>query len=220
MNDSDKEAFKNIFDELAEYYRQEPLGKIGLKIYFKALSEFSVDQIHAAAEKHIADTGSGQFFPKVADLIKHLQGGEITADMIIASARLHQTPLGVLSLISIGKWNLDNQDAFYLRQRAEECLQLLPEWMERASGGDYTDHEIKTMLKYGVNPLKGFFAGLAVPKDPARLIERSQRIDAMGEHEIYKALPAPASESGDVVNNPEVRQEIKELLKVFEDASQ
>ena len=108
----------------------------------------------------------------MANFIKHLEGGELSLDMIIAAAKLKETPLGCLCSIHIGSWDLNNQDAFYLRQRAAECLQLLPQWKARAVNGDYSDHEIYVMIKYRIHPLSPFSFGLSAPAHSTGLMAR------------------------------------------------
>lgn len=182
MIHSDKNDFKDLFDGLADYYRIDHLSQMALKIYFGALDKFSIDQLNTAASKHVANTKSGQFFPKAADLIRHLEGGEITVDILVASAKLKNSPLGIMARIHIGSWDIDNQDGFYLRQRATECLLLLPEWKARAEQGEYTDHEISIMIKHGVDPLAPFSNGLAAPQNAPELIERVTAIKGTKRH--------------------------------------
>jgi len=187
MNPSDKKGFKALMVGLVEYYRssnpkQETLSNVALQIYFGALQRFTLEQIGDAVSAHLADTKEGQFFPKVANLVKHIEGGEITADMIIAAAKLADTPLGCLARIQIGSWDLDNQDGFYLRQRAAECLQLLPRWKIKAAGGDYSDHEVSVMLKYSVNPAAPFAFGLAAPENASALLKRAEKIAQSDRH--------------------------------------
>ena len=182
MNDSDKSGFLALLNGLSDYYRQDKLTVIGVQIYFGTLKRFSLEQITTAASAHVGDVKSGQFYPKAADLIRHLEGGDITQDMIIAAAKLRDTPLGCFCAIHIGSWDLNNQDAFYLRQRASECLQLLPQWKERAAAGDYSSQEISVMLKYDIHPLTPFAFGLAAPLNTELLLERFNEVKASAEH--------------------------------------
>jgi hypothetical protein len=162
MNNSDKANFKVLFDSLADYYQKDRLDKTVINIYFKAVQQFTFLSLRQAASKHISNVKSGQYFPKVSDLIKHIEGGEITTDFIIAAARTCNTPLGILSSIHIGSWDLNNQNHFYLQQRASECLSLLPQWKVKMDSGKYSDHEISVMLKYDVSP-KGHHLGIESP---------------------------------------------------------
>ena len=170
MIDQDKRAFKQRMDALTEYYGKDQLSEIGLEMYFSPLERFSIDQIKHAISSHLNNTKSGQFMPKVADFVRILEGGEITTDQVIAAARNKKTPLGIFCRIQIGHWDLDHQgDMFYLKQRAEECIQNLPEWKARALKGDYTEHEISMMLKYRVSPLTPFMNGLPAPGNTDQL---------------------------------------------------
>ena len=213
MNDSDKANFKELFDGLADYYRQDRLGKLPMQIYFGALQKFSFESVSQAASAHLADTKSGQYFPKAADLIKHVEGGEITADMIIAAAKLGDTPLGLLAHIHIGSWDLNNQDAFYLRQRAAECLQLLPQWKAKAAAGEYSDHEISVMLKYDVSPAAPFAFGLAAPANAQALIERAAEIKQSPRHLKFIEPPHDQSESyKSATMHPEMQKKLAKLV--------
>ncbi len=198
MNHSDKHAFAELFHGLADYYypgkagKDNPkrLGKMALQLTFAALEEYSIDQLSQAATAHVKDPENGRFMPVVAHLIKHLEGGTITADMIVAAAKLAETPLGVLARIHIGTWDLNNRNSFDLKQRAEEVLQLLPNWKAKSQSGDYTDHELTMMMKHGVDPVRsGFYHGLALPSNRERLITRVLEIQ---DSPRYKELTEPA----------------------------
>lgn len=172
MIDSDLVAYTTLVDELRKEYGKPVQSSMMTLIDFRELSKYSIDQIYVAVGKH-RSSGKGDFYPSPGRLIEHLDGGEITGDMIIAAAKLHDTPLGCLARIQIGSWDLDNQDGFYLRQRAAECLQLLPEWKRRAVAGEYTDHEISVMLKFDINPASPFAFGLAPPANAQELSARA-----------------------------------------------
>lgn len=201
MDDSDKKGFKSLMDGLTEYYRiknprLENLSVMVLQIYFGTLKEYSLDQVQEAASKHIADPDVGFTYPSASDLIKHLDGGKITADTIIASAKLAKTPLGCMARIKIGTWDLSQADSFYLRERATECLMELPEWKERAKRGEYTDHEISVMLKYGVDPSSPFVDGISGPKNSGQLDSRVKMVESSPEHK--KQVEPPYVPVGDI----------------------
>ena len=162
MNHSDRAQFKEIFNGLSEMYQsKDVLSKIALQLYFGALEQYPIDTITSAVSAHIADPTHGTFYPKVADIIRHIEGAEITVDQVLGMARLKSCPLGVLCAIKIGSWDLENQtDATYMRQRAHECLLMVPEWKSRGLQGEYTSHEVSVMLKYDVNPSQPFIYGI------------------------------------------------------------
>lgn len=165
MSDQNIRFLKDMLDGLSEYYQREKLSSIAMRLYFSALEEFDIQSIKNAINVHLKNPSGGQYYPKIADLLEILRGGEVTTDQIIAAARLKSTPLGVLCRIRIGSHDLDNPGSpFYLKQRAEECLQLLPEWKLKAIAGSYTDHELSVMIKHRVNPLAPLHEGLPAPE--------------------------------------------------------
>ena len=211
MDSSDKNQFKALFDGLGEYYRaKEPLSKIALGIYFGALQKYTFDQVSNAVSAHVIDQTSGKFYPKAGDLIKHLEGGEITADIILASAKLAKTPLGILARIHIGTWDLNSGDSFYLNSRAKECLLLMPEWQERARQGEYSGHEISIMIKHNVNPIQPFFSGIAGPQLTHELDSRIKAIQLSNRH---KELTAPNYTASTEKPNEEQLQSIRKVIK-------
>ena len=73
MNDSDKKEFATQMMLIAEIY-DKPVSKEKMKIYFATLKEYSIDQVKHGIQLHMADTEQGQFFPKPANIIKHIEG--------------------------------------------------------------------------------------------------------------------------------------------------
>ncbi len=192
------EYLVEVLDGLADIYNRPPLGVNGAKIYISMLGEYSVDQLNYAFEKHQKDPKEGAFFPKPANILKHLEGDSISEDEIIAMARLADTPLGILCRIHIGTFDLDNStDHFYLRSRASECLAMLPEWKERAKNGDFTEHEMQIMLKHKVNPSNPFYVGLCEPQCASELNLKAKQIY---NSEQFKMLTAPVDEASEEVD--------------------
>ena len=164
MNDSDRGVFLEFMNTISDYYGKPKLGEHVLEIYFNGLREYSFDQVKGATSKHMTSSNGGQYMPKISDIKKHIDGGMFTHDEVLSAARLKNTPMGILCRIQIGTYDLEHQtDMFYLKQRAQECLDKMDEWKARAVNGDYTDHEVFTMLKHEVNPEKPFHTGLQPP---------------------------------------------------------
>lgn len=165
MNNSDKQRFKDAFEELDAYYRSKnPMTNMGLRLYWATLCEYSIEQVLSAITSHVGDPSCGEFFPKASDIVRQMQGGKITQDMVISAAKLAKTPFGILCAIHLGSHDLANADAFQLRQQAQECLDLLPEWRAREAAGEYSDHELEVMAKRKVNPMQPFMVGLPSPQ--------------------------------------------------------
>jgi len=156
--------FINFMNTITEYYGKPKLSGPIIEIYFKGLIDYSFDQVQGATSKHMTDPSSGQFLPKIADIKKHIDGGAITHDEVLSAARLKSTPLGILCRIQIGSYDLEHQtDMFYLKQRAQECIDKMEGWKSRSITGNYTDHEVLTMLNNHVNPENPFHIGLQPP---------------------------------------------------------
>jgi len=68
-----------MFYALGEYY-DKPVSTELLKMYFSYLIEFTIEQVQAGAKAHQLDPKHGTFFPKAADIIRHLQTGKLTTE--------------------------------------------------------------------------------------------------------------------------------------------
>ncbi len=79
MDDSNKKDFAILFYGLGEYY-DKPVTKNLLLIYFDDLKQFSLEDIKRAASQHRLDTKHGTYWPKSADIIRHLQSGEVPVE--------------------------------------------------------------------------------------------------------------------------------------------
>jgi hypothetical protein len=217
MNDNDKQAFKDLMDGVAEMYNPDKkLSAIALKLYFGALQPYSLEQVSYAISSHVVDPSHGTFFPKAADIVRKIEGGDLTQDQIISAARIADTPLGILCRIQIGTFDLDNQkDMFYLRQRAQECLDKMPEWKARAVAGDYTDHEIAIMLKWEVDPTKPFSTGLCAPQNAEKLLVRSSTIEQSSR---YLAVTQEPHEHDKNEESQTVHESVRaKLIEMFAD---
>ena len=205
-----QDRFTDAMAVLGEVYDQE-VGAAKIKIYWLALKQYSDDQIDHAVAAHISQEKC-QFFPKPGELIKHIEGRAPTTDEVISSARLANSPMGILARIHIGTWDLNNQtDMFYLRQRAEECLQLMPEWKARAMNGEYTDHELSIMLKHDISPVAPFVAGLAPPSNTQQLLERSNDVANSKRHQLM-IEPPYEGETGPIELNNRIAEIYQKVM--------
>ena len=184
MDINDRAEFRGFIDGLCAAYGRDKLPMMAVQIYFDALSKYPLSNVMAAASAHLTDVERGTFFPKVADIVRGIEGGTVTTDNVISQARLANTPMGVLCRIQIGSFDLNNQtDMFYLKQRAQECIDLIPEWKARAAMGDYSDHEISMMIKHDVSPTDSFTLGM-VPAHNKALAHRAGIIKSSEQHKL------------------------------------
>jgi hypothetical protein len=79
MDDSNKKDFAVLFYGTGELY-DKPVTKNLLQLYFNALKTFSIDEITTGVNAHMMDSKHGSFFPKPADIVRHLQTGELSTE--------------------------------------------------------------------------------------------------------------------------------------------
>ena len=79
MDDSNKKEFAVLFYGTGELY-DKPVTKNLLQLYFDALKNYSIEQVKEGVSKHALDPKHGTFFPKPADIVRHLQTGEISTE--------------------------------------------------------------------------------------------------------------------------------------------
>jgi hypothetical protein len=73
MKHEDKPAFAQMMIGLSEYYgRALSEGMIGM--YWQGLENFETKAVNEALNRHIRNPDSGQFMPKIADIVKMLSG--------------------------------------------------------------------------------------------------------------------------------------------------
>jgi hypothetical protein len=73
MQDDDFSTFRKMISLTAEQYGKQLSPEL-IRFYFDGLSHLPVDSVREALNKHIRNTESGQFMPKIADLIRALDG--------------------------------------------------------------------------------------------------------------------------------------------------
>jgi hypothetical protein len=73
MKDADRKRFAEILMALSEVYDME-FSKLLSEVWFKALSDFSIDEVSKAIFEHMKNPDTGGFKPKPADIIKALKG--------------------------------------------------------------------------------------------------------------------------------------------------
>ncbi|MCK4786280.1 MAG: hypothetical protein KAV87_21160 [Desulfobacteraceae bacterium] len=76
MQDSDKKEFETIIKATAELYstvKKVDVSIVVMRLFFSALRKFTIEEVSYGFEQHLGDTVDGKFFPKPANIIKHLQ---------------------------------------------------------------------------------------------------------------------------------------------------
>ncbi len=77
MKATDAEAFAAILASIAQLYGKS-FSKHLSDIYWNLLEPYSLSELEIALKAHLRNPNGGQFFPKPADLIRHLEGGSGT----------------------------------------------------------------------------------------------------------------------------------------------
>jgi len=109
MLDSDKENFKMLMVGVGELYNKE-ITKPLLRIYFSALVQHSIEDVERGLSCHTMDLKHGTYFPKPADIARHVSKDVLSTD---EKAELAWSQVnGEISRIgSYGSLNLEDKQA-------------------------------------------------------------------------------------------------------------
>ena len=73
MELSERSLLFKIVGDVMEYYKQDT-SEFALQIWWEAMKGFELEQVSKALTAHAVDPDRGQFPPKVADIVRVLQG--------------------------------------------------------------------------------------------------------------------------------------------------
>ena len=79
MDDSNKKEFAVLFYGTGELYDKSVSTNL-LQLYFAALKEYTIEDVTAGVGAHALDPKHGTFFPKPADIVRHLQTGKLSTE--------------------------------------------------------------------------------------------------------------------------------------------
>lgn len=223
MQPTDKRSFLAMLEATAAMYAGQKIDVQALApLYWEALEDFLYLEVKEAVRLHVRDPEHGQFFPRVADIVRRLEGSSFTPDQVLALARANNCPLGALFRIQIGSWDLDKStDQFYLRSRAQECIEALPALKSRAIQGAYTDHELRVFAKHGIDCGGPVAPGLPAPRNP-HLRNRTQALIRGPEYARLIAPPETKPEDSTETRSQaarQARQQLQRLLATIPDGS-
>lgn len=80
MFDHDRGNFYALMTGLFEMYGKKGSPEL-LEIYFNALKQYDLSDLSRAANQHALDPDQGQFMPKPADFVRHIEGSKETRAM-------------------------------------------------------------------------------------------------------------------------------------------
>ena len=145
------------------YGIKEPIDEFSMSIYLQSLAPFPAEEIRKAITSHISTPTDGNFFPKVSHIVKHIgvrEARDLSWQDVIEMARKPTTPMAVLARIHIKSHYLNSYQPMEIKHRADTFLDQLEEMKARAMTGDYTEHEIVTMIDHGVKVSSPFMIGM------------------------------------------------------------
>lgn len=216
MNNLEKtKTIIKMINDLAIYYGKPRLPSESMRVYLKTLEGLDLPVIQQALNDHVTDPDQGRWMPTVAHIADKLIAQRPKPLAVIAEARKPTTPFGVLARMHIGNWDLNHNDDFYLRSRAEEVIARFDDWRARAVRGDYNDHEISIMSRYSIDPCAPFYDGRSIAPVDVRA-KLSIRVEQRLKSEQHSRLLAPnAPEPTD--EPPVLNKELAaKLVQMFE----
>lgn len=73
MQSTDRQRFLTVLTGVADYYKQE-LSPGVIALYWRGLEQFDIPAVEKALWDHTQNPDNGQFMPKIADLMRSMQG--------------------------------------------------------------------------------------------------------------------------------------------------
>lgn len=80
MKAKDRESFAALMAGIGELYGK-PLSSQLISIYWDGLSGYEFDEVKVAINLHVRNPDTGQFMPKIADVVKFVEGNTLTQAM-------------------------------------------------------------------------------------------------------------------------------------------
>lgn len=81
MKQSDFNDFCDLLSLVAEQY-QKPVSEGAMMLYFQGLIDYEFDAVKQALFRHIRNPDNGQFMPKIADIVRMMQGSTKDSAMV------------------------------------------------------------------------------------------------------------------------------------------
>lgn len=74
MQEQDREKFWMLLNSTSEMYGKSNPSKILFKLWWSALRDYQYEDVARAFSSHLKNTDTGQFMPKVADIVRVFEG--------------------------------------------------------------------------------------------------------------------------------------------------
>lgn len=85
MRNADRPRFAAVLLAFAELHNRTPSVAL-TDMYWRALERFDIAAVEAAAASIMADPDAGQYWPKPADFVRHIEGGKQDAALVAWAA--------------------------------------------------------------------------------------------------------------------------------------
>jgi hypothetical protein len=162
MKSTERAAFQQLLSDAMAYYRQN-VSEFTLDVWWQALQTSTMEEVRKAVTAHAMDPERGQFAPKVADVIRILQG-TVTDRAALAWGKVHEAMSAVgayqdvvfddpaihAAIDDLGGWpkvcRTEGKDLSYLQHRFCESHKAYTsrgsfEYPRRLMGDRSPDHE-------------------------------------------------------------------------------
>jgi hypothetical protein len=80
MKTQHRESFAALMTGIGELYGKSMSPQL-ISIYWEGLREYEFDEVKVAINLHVRNPDTGQFMPKIADVVKFLEGNTLTQAM-------------------------------------------------------------------------------------------------------------------------------------------
>lgn len=78
MHATDRAAFGRLLHSVYAYYRQQ-CSEFALQVWWQAMQQYDIETVRETLGRHATNPDNGQFLPKVADVVKLIQGSTLDA---------------------------------------------------------------------------------------------------------------------------------------------
>lgn len=228
MNQSDFGEFAKAMDLACGMLSKKMFDESVLVGYFNLFLQYPLQDIKASLSALVTSSDS-QYGIRPDLVIKYMGIKEAkpeTVEGILAKAKAKNSPLGIVASRHIKKWDFDNCSPFELRQKAAELIELLPNIEKDIQANGYSDHTLRLMVQYEVDPTGDFRDGVSGPEDPEQtrlqyknlMIEDRQKEDSKKRRELQMQVSEAEEEAHahndhlkDRAERPELWAEIDRL---------
>lgn len=219
MDNSDREAFVKVMNTACTTLGKPKFDGDSLELYFAILAPHSFEQVQQALFKSLS-TQDSKFGITPALIVRFLgvkESREYNWQDCIEGARKPKTPCDVLARIHIKSHYLNSYENMSIKHRADTFLDNLEENRARAMAGEYSEHEIVTMISHGVKVSSPFMIGMDSIGSNLALRGRYDQAIQSPLH-IENVARIESRERNGLPNNPagqkKVLSELKGLLSV------